>query len=310
MDPSGVPHKRNLRERGLEEGFTPLPHEILDRLCCAHLSSPAREVIDVAVRNIIGYPNRDCYPMAVSFLAKLTRRHPNVVSRALQELKARNILYPQTPATFHTPASWAIRPPEEWLGSPDVVRVTVQGDSGVTAGGESSTTLQGDSGSPSEVRPVPPCKVTILNKRKYTSGKKARKQRGNTPLPPSRGNSSQKGATSSTQDSIQTKVEEMLLETYQRVFGFLKPTTLTDGQREQVRASIRYNSTPVRLTRFCEEFRAAAEGVAKSCGLPGWQTQGGGFLSIVKARRELLRHLGADGDGRKVERKVESLLWS
>lgn len=131
--------------------------------------------------------------MALSFIAKATDRHVNVVARALRELQHRRIIKKYAAATFRLPASWGIRPVEEWRESPCKVRLTSRGDTRedfncdplandpktVTSGGSRRLTGQGDTDSPREVVGDPPREVTKKEKERNSYRKEIEK---NSPL--------------------------------------------------------------------------------------------------------------------------------
>lgn len=180
--------------------FTAIPNSIQDALPSARLSAPAREVLDVVFRNTFGWPektsgtHKKCHSMAISFFVKATKRHPNVIQRALKELEDRHIIRKFRDATFRLPASWGPNPVEMWIESPCKVRVTVQGDTDydlefetVTQEGDTRVTVQGDPESPSQVGGESPSQVTKKEKERNSYRKEIEKNI--TPLPPlERGN--------------------------------------------------------------------------------------------------------------------------
>ena len=175
------------------DGYSQIPHKMLETLYRAHLSASAWEVLSVVIRYTLGF-RRDRHAMALSFFARATGRHRNTVSRALQELEQRHIIRKCSPATFRLPASWGVRPVEEWLESPQKVRLTVQGgiqpravSATLTAKGNTRLTVQGDSDSPPTVIGDPLQEVTKKEKERNSQRKEIEKGSPLLKVPP-RGN--------------------------------------------------------------------------------------------------------------------------
>ena len=151
----------------LEDGYTRIPHELLEQFARSPFTGIQRRLVDVVVRHTLGW-NRPSAQISFSTFEKDTNIRRTKVSTSLQRLAQMKILHRVSERSGVTPAAWCINQNyEDWNFNPSIPPAGDTSDGiGVPLEGDSSIPPEGDTPVPPEGNSSVPQKGTQLKKRK------------------------------------------------------------------------------------------------------------------------------------------------
>jgi phage replication O-like protein O len=239
----------------MAEGFTQFPNMLLESVVGMNLSGPELEVFLVTLRYTVGF-QREIHRMSLSFYSRATGRHRTTIHRAIHELCERQIIRRTAESTQGRAASFAINPPELWIISskPTVSRngtvdATIADHENATVSHSANRTVSEPATGVFHSR-IQNCSTLANQERNKESFKEKKKEKRDTPLPPSRGNSVSKKAETeapisfSFQDSKSKKAKSdplALIKHFEDELGIkanLSKTELREFQRMQDKCNV------------------------------------------------------------------------